>query len=141
MPRSLLHNCKVSDNADVLFEQLIGLCKYIATQGFLLVPINWYQRIEWREINDGYRGFREFYIAFVSWVKVLLDFSKLGNFLSLHPVVPKTKIVVYFRQWKMIEFEENFFERYVTIVSVSVDIIEVLLFQLVSLFENLRSNF
>ena len=41
----------------------------------------------------------------------------------------------------MIEFEENFFERYVTIVSASVDIIEVLLFQLVSLFENLRSNF
>ena len=41
----------------------------------------------------------------------------------------------------MIGFEENFFERYVTIVSVSVDIIEVLLFQLVSLFENLRSNF
>ena len=41
----------------------------------------------------------------------------------------------------MIEFEENFFERYVTIVSVPVDIIEVFLFQLVSLFENLRSNF
>ena len=40
----------------------------------------------------------EFDIAFVSWVKVLLDLLKLGNFLSLYPVAPKTKIICFLFQ-------------------------------------------
>ena len=121
------------------------LCKYTATQGFLLVPISWYQRIERREIIEGYRGYMEFDIAFVSWVKVLLDLLKLSNFLSLCPVVPKTKIICFFiskfQTMKNDWIWRKFFQRYITIVSVSVDIIGVLFFLLVSLFEKLDSNF
>ena len=59
------------------------------------MPLNWYQGIEQREIAKGYRGYMEFEIAFVSCVKDLLDLLKLGNFLSLYPVAPKTKIICF----------------------------------------------
>ena len=90
---------------------------------FLLVPISWYQRIEQREITEGYRGYMEFDIAFVSWVKVLLDLLKLSNFLSLDPVFPKTKIIYFwFQTMKNDWVLRRFFERYITILSVSVDV-------------------
>ena len=79
----------------MLFEKLIGLCKYTTTQGFLLVPITWYQRIERREIIEDYRGFMEFDIAFVSWVKALLQILNLSNFLSLDLVPAKIKIICF----------------------------------------------
>ena len=60
-----------------------------------MVPLNWYQRIEQREITKGYRGYMEFDIAFVSCVKDFRDLLKLGNFLSLDPVAPKTKIICF----------------------------------------------
>ena len=59
------------------------------------MPISWYQRIEQREMTEGYRGYMKFDIALVSWVKVVLDHLKLSNFLSLYPVVPKTKIICF----------------------------------------------
>ena len=59
------------------------------------MPISWYQRIERREIIEGYRGYMEFDIAFVSWVKVLLELLNLSNFLSLDPVRPKTKTICF----------------------------------------------
>ena len=37
-------------------------------------------------------------IAFVSWVKGLLDLLKLINFVSLYPVAPNTKIICYLFQ-------------------------------------------
>ena len=62
------------------------------------MPINWYQKIEQREITVGYRGYIEFDIAFESWVKVLPDLLKLSNFLSLDPVFSKTKIISFLFQ-------------------------------------------
>ena len=59
------------------------------------MPLNWYQRIEQREITKGYIGYMEFDIAFVSCVKDLLDLLKLGNFLSLYPVATKMKIICF----------------------------------------------
>ena len=75
------------------------------------MPINWYKRTERREVTEGYIGYMQFDIAFVSWVKVLLDLLKLSNFLSLDPVPPKIKLFVFdFRRLQMIEFEERFFK-------------------------------
>ena len=37
-------------------------------------------------------------IAFVSWVKGLLDLLKLRNFVSLYPVARKTKIICFLFQ-------------------------------------------
>ena len=106
------------------------------------MPINWYQSIERREITEGYRGYMEFDIAFVSWVKVLLELLKLSNFVSLNPVFPKAKIISFgFQTMKNDWVWRNFFERYITILSVSVDILGVLFFQLVSLFEKIDSTF
>ena len=62
------------------FEKLIGLCKYTATQGFLLVPISWYQMTEQREIIEGYRGYIWNLIAFVSWVKIEFEEKFFGDF-------------------------------------------------------------
>ena len=76
----------------------MGLHKFTGTQVLLLVRINWYQRIKQKEITEGYRGYMEFDIAFVSWVKVLLDLSKLSNFFSLYSVVPKSKIICFLFQ-------------------------------------------
>ena len=51
----------------------------------------------------------EFDIAFVSWVKVLLDLLNLSNFLLMDPVRAKIKIICFrFQMVKMIEFEEKF---------------------------------
>ena len=124
------------------WKELIELCKYTATQGFLLVPLSWYQRIEQREITEGYRGYMEFDIAFVSWVKVLLDLLKLSNFVSLDPVFPKTKsICFWFQTMKNDWVWRKVFERFVTILTVSVDIIGVLSFQLVSILGKLVCKF
>ena len=89
----------------------------------ILVWINWYQRIKQREITKGYRGYMEFDIAFVSWVKVLLDLLKLSNFFSLYPVVPKMKIICFlFQRIKNDWVLRRFFEKYITILSVLVDV-------------------
>ena len=118
------------------------ICKYTATQAFLLVPISWYQRIEQREITEGYRGYMEFDIAFVSWVKVLLDLLKLSNFLSLDPVFPKRKsICFWFQTMKNDWVWRKVFETFATILTVSVDIIGVLSFQLVSILGKLDCKF
>ena len=77
------------------FGKLIGLCKDTATQGLLLVPVNWHQRIEQRKIIEGYRGYKEFDIAFVSWVKALLELLNLSDFLSQDLVPPKIKIICF----------------------------------------------
>ena len=106
------------------------------------MPISWYQNIEQREITEGYRGYMEFDIAFVSWVKVLLDLLKLSNFVSLDPVFPKTKsICFWFQTMKNDWVWRKVFERFVTILNVWVDIIRVLFFQLVSVIKKLDSKF
>ena len=81
----------------------------------------------------------EFDIAFVSWVKVLLDLLKLGNFLSLYPVAPKTKIICFL--FGTMKNDWIWRKSYITVLGVLVDIIGVLFYQLVSLFEKLDSNF
>ena len=74
-------------------------------------------------------------IGFVSWVKVLLDLLKLRDFLSLDPVFSKKKINSFsFETMKNDWVWGKFFERFITILNLSVDIIGVLFFQLVSLF-------
>ena len=107
-----------------------------------LDPISLYQRIEQREMIDGYRGYMKFDIAFLSWVKVLLDPLKVSNFLSLYPVIPKTKIICFlFQTMKNDWIWRKCFERYIIILSVLVDIVRVLFFQLVPLFKKLDSEF
>ena len=69
-----------------------------------MVPRNWYQRIEQREITEGYRGYMEFDIPFVSWVNVLLDLLKLINFLSPDLVFPKTKIIYFLFQTRKSDY-------------------------------------
>ena len=104
--------------------------------------ISWYQRMEQREITEGYRGYMEFDIAFVSWVKVLLDLLKLSNFLCIDPIFPKTKIICFWLQTMKNDWVwRKVFERYVLILRVLVDIVGVLFFRLVSLFEKLDSKF
>ena len=124
------------------FEELICLCKYTATQGLLLVPISWYRRDEWKEITGRYGRYLEFDTAFVSWVKVLLDVFKLTNFLSFGPV-PKNTIIIclWFQTMKNDWVWRKVFGRFIAIVIVSVNIIGVLCFQLVSIFKKLDSNF
>ena len=85
---------------------------------------------------------RRFDIAFVSWVKVLLELLKLGNFLCLYTVPPRTNIIWFWLQtmkndcvWR------KGFERFITIINVSISLIGVLLFQLVSIFEKVHSKF
>ena len=50
------------------------------------MPIRWYQMTERREIIQGYRGYIWNLIAFVSWVKALLELLNLSNFLSLDKI-------------------------------------------------------
>ena len=84
----------------------------------------------------------EFDIGSESWVKVLPDLLKLSNFLSLDPVFSKTKIICFwFQTMKNDWVWRKFFEKYNFIVSVLVDIVGVLFFQLVSLFKKLDSKF
>ena len=52
------------------------------------MPISWYERIERRDITEGYRGYMKCDIPFLSWGKVLLDFLNLTNSRSLDPVPP-----------------------------------------------------
>ena len=106
------------------FEQMIVLFKFTATHWLLLVPISWYQRIEQKEITKSYKGYMKFDITFVSWVKVLLDLLKLRNFLPLHSVFPKTKIICFwFQTMKNDWVWRKYFERYLTIQSFLVDIV------------------
>ena len=122
-------------------EELIGLYKYTATQGFLLVPISWYRRDEWKEIAGGYRRYFQFPIAFASWVNVLLDVLKLSNFLSFDPVPENTIIIcLWFQTIKNDWAWGKVFGRFITILDVSVNIIGVLCFQLVSIFKKLDCN-
>ena len=121
----------------MLLEQLIGLCKNTVTQRFLMAPKSWFQRIERREITEGYRGYMQFDMPLVSLENVLLDLFNLSNFLSLDPVRPKTNIICFWFQtvqndwlWRKV------FESFITILNVSADIID-LFFQLVSIFEKL----
>ena len=84
----------------------------------------------------------EFDLAFVSWVKVLLDLLKLSNFLSLYSFFPKTKIICFlFQAIKNDLVLRRFFERYITVLSVSVDIKGDFFFQLASGFFRLDSKF
>ena len=77
-----------------------------------------------REITEGYRGYMQFDIAFVSWVDVLLDLLSLSNFLSLDPVPRKTKIICFwFQMMKNHWVWRKFFGRFITILIVSSDIV------------------
>ena len=73
---------------------------------------------------------------------VWLDFFKWSNFLSFDSVFHKTKIIYFWFQTKKNDWVwRKFFERYITILSVSVSIIGVSFSQLVSLFETVDSMF
>ena len=67
----------------------------------------------------------QFDMAFVSWLKVLLDVLKLSNFLSLDPVPAQTKIICcWFQALKNDWVWRKYFEECFAILNVSVDIIE-----------------
>ena len=94
-----------------------------------------------------HRVLQKIYVIWYSfWILgtslVLLDFLKLSNFLSLDLVFPKAKMIYFwFQTMKNDWVWRKFFERYITILSVSVDIIPVLFFQVLSIFEKFHSNF
>ena len=65
-----------------------------------------------------------FDVAFVPWEKVLLDILKLSNLLSFDPVPLKTEIIcIWFETMKNDWVWRKVFERLITILNVSVDII------------------
>ena len=111
-----------------------------ATQGFLLLPIRWYHRIDQRGITEGYRGYMEFHIAFVSWVWVLLDFLKLSNFFSLYLLFLRRKLFLLFQTMKNDWVWRKTFEKFITILNVLVDNVTVLFFQVASIIKKLDNN-
>ena len=130
MPRGPKHNAKVSSNVEALFEWIIELWKITASQGFPLVPIRWYQ---WCQYFD---------IDFVFWVKVLLELLNVRNFFSLDHVLHNCKLICFTSKAMKIDWIwRKVFEIFVTILTVSVDIIEVLPFQLLSTLEKFDSKF
>ena len=81
-------------------------------------------------------------VGFVSSGKGLLDLLKLSNFLSLHPLFTTRKIICFlFQTMKNDRVCRQFFERFITILNVLVDIIEFLFFQLLSIIKKLHSKF
>ena len=68
----------------------------------------------------------EFDIAFVSCVKDLRDLLKLGNFLSLYAVAPKTKIICFL--FGTMKNDWIWRKSYITSLGVLVDIVGVLLY-------------
>ena len=93
-------------------------------------------------MTECYRRYVDFHIAFVSWVKVLLDPLKLSNFLSFDPVFPKTKSICFWFQTMENDWVwRKFFERFITILIVLVDIAGVLFSQLLTIIEKLHSKF
>ena len=107
-----------------------------------MVPISWYQRIEQREITEGYTGCMQFDTAFLSWLKVLLHLTNLSNILSLDHVTPRITIVCFwFQTLKIDGVYRKVFERCIAILNVLVYITEDFFSQLVSIFEKLDSKF
>ena len=92
-----------------------------------------------------HRGLQRIYGIWYSFCILGKSFARpfeVKQLFSLYPVVPKTKIICFlFQTMKNGWVWRTFFERYIIILSVSVDIIGVLFFQLVSLFQKLDSNF
>ena len=117
------------------------LWKYSATQGFLLVAISRYQIDELKQITQCCRRYMQFDIAFVSTVKFLVELLKLSNFLSLYPPPSRTKTIFFwFQTMKNDLVWRKVLERFITILNLSVNIIGVLFFQLVSTFEKLQTQ-
>ena len=107
-----------------------------------MVPISWYQRIEQREITEGYTRCMQFDTTFLSWLKVLLHLTNLSNILSLDHVTPRITIVCFwFQTLKNDGVYRKVFERCIAILNVLVYITEDFFSQLVSIFEKLDSKF
>ena len=89
-----------------------------------------------------HRGLQRIYGILYSFFilgKRFLDVLKLGSFLSFYPVAPKMKIICFW--FGTIKNDWSWRKSYITVLGVLVDIIGVLFYQLVSLFEKLDSNF
>ena len=72
----------------------------------------------------------------------MLDLLNLRNFLSLDPVPKNTKIIcLWFQTMKNDWVWRKSFGRFITIFNISVDIIRVLFFQLLSIFNKLGCKF
>ena len=72
----------------------------------------------------------------------MLHLLNLSNFLSLHPLLPKTKIIcLWFQTIKNDWVWRKIFERFLIILTVSVDIIGFFSFQLVLILEKLDRKF
>ena len=98
--------------------------------------------VEWKKITEGYRRYIYFDIAFVFWVNVLLGLLNISNFFSLDHGLLKTKIICFwFETMKTDWIWRKVFERFVSNLTVSVDIIGVLSFQLVSILGKLDCKF
>ena len=67
---------------------------------------------------------------------------EVNKLLFPDPVFPKMKIICFwFQTTKKDWVWRNVFERFITIINVSVNIIQVLFFQVLSVFEKLHSKF
>ena len=97
---------------------------------------------DWTKRN--HIGLQRIYLtwySFLCWVKVLLDLLNFSNFLSLDSIPPKIKIISFwFETVKNDRVWRNGFQRFITILNVSVNI-KGGFFQLVSVFSNLDSKF
>ena len=98
---------------------------------------------DWMERDD--RGLQKLFVLLCSFCILRKSFARpfeLCNFLSLYPFPKKTKILCFwFQTMKNDWVWRKVFERFITILNISVDIIRVLFFQLVSILEKLDSKF
>ena len=96
-------------------------------------------------MKKGHRGLQKIYVIWYSFCVLGESFARpfeISNFFSLDQGLLKTKIICFwFETMKIDWIWGKGFERFVTILTVSVDVIGVLSFQLVSILGKLVCKF
>ena len=97
-------------------------------------------------IKTDHRVLQKIYVVWYSFCILSRIFAwaflKWSNFLSIDPVPPKTKIICFsFQTMKNDSVWRKVFQRYITIPNLSVNIIGVLFFNLISIVKKLHWKF
>ena len=96
-------------------------------------------------LKRDHRGLQKIYVIWYSFCVLGKSFARpfeISNFFSLDQALLKTKIICFwFETMKIDSIWGKGFERFVTILTVSVDVIGVLSFQLVSILGKLVCKF
>ena len=113
----------------MLFHWLIGLCKYNAIQGFLLVLVSWYQTAEWKQITEVSEVICNLVHSF--WVLSRnfawpIKLKQLPSILFL--LSQKSFISVWFQTMKNDWLDEKFLKNLLPFKNFTVDLIGILFF-------------